>query len=112
MVHLCISLDQQIQLLVQINQFTHILMMSCLFFSKNTAIADKFQSLGLELLVRKSDGKILHEANIVAKVLQFNDIVQLDFSTISVVYADLTDIDPRDTDSINLIRFGFSFVHV
>jgi len=86
--------------------------MSCLFFSKNTAIADKFQSLGLELLVRKSDGKIFHEANIVAKVLQLNDIVQLDFSTISVVYADLNDIDPRDTDSINVIRFGFSFVHV
>ena len=77
--------------------------MNCLFISRNTAIAEKFQQLGLKLLARKSDGKILHEANIISKILQ-NDTV-VDVSTLSVVYADLNDLDPTDLDSINLIRF-------
>lgn len=77
-------------------------MMNCLFFSSDIAIAEKIQGLGFQILARKSDGKTLRDANVDANDLLLSSV---DLSTVSVVYADRTSIDPKDVDSIHLIRF-------
>lgn len=79
--------------------------MSCLFFSRDAAVAEKLQGLGLQILVvnhRISGEKFLVDANISVKSLNYNDV---DLTTVSVVFADFNTIDPKDFDTMNLIRF-------